>query len=134
MNYTEEDAGRIEACSHCSARLTLPSLPESQRAARQKVHRGWGWWSLVKFLGALIAIAGFVWMLVLVSTVLMSSGTSSAWGVAGIAAIPGFIVMLVGRVLFALGRNAAIHFICSNCGKSVRKDTQVCPGCGSALS
>ena len=133
INYTEEDAGHIEACPHCAARLTLPASG-TKFATRQRVRRGGVGWALLKVVGLLIFIASLVWMLLLVSTVLMSSATPNAWAVAGFASLPALFGMVVGYLLIALARKAGVSFVCSNCGKPIRKSATVCISCGASIS
>ena len=132
INYREQDAGTIEACPHCSARLTLPAS-DTNVAARQRVRRG-PIGALLKIVGLLLLIASFIWFLLLVSTVLMSNATKNAWAVATFASLPAWGGMLVGYVLFALGRKAGIGLVCSKCGNPIGKNATVCVACGADIS
>jgi hypothetical protein len=133
INYTEEDSGHIEACPHCSARLTLPAtgIPV---ATRQQVRRGGAAWVLLKFVGLLILIASFVWLLLLVSPILMGNATANAWAVAGYASLPALLGIVAGYVVLTLARKAGVRFVCSNCGKPIKKKATVCAGCGVGIS
>jgi DNA-directed RNA polymerase subunit RPC12/RpoP len=130
ITYTEEDAGRIEACPHCSGRLTLPSL-EANVATRQRNRRGGALWAFVKIFGLLVLIASFGWLLLLVSTILMSHSTANAWSVAGFASIPAVLGMVLGLMVFVLGRKAGVAYVCSRCGNPVRGTATTCPSCGA---
>ena len=66
INYTDEDADRIEACPHCSARLTLPSSV-ANIAMPRPVRRVGVVWTLVKVVGLLLLIASLIWILLLMS-------------------------------------------------------------------
>jgi predicted amidophosphoribosyltransferase len=133
INYREQDAGTIEACPHCSARLTFPASGTNV-ATRQAIRRGGALWALLKVVGLLILIASFVWLLLLVSTILMSNATTNAWAVAAFASLPAVLGMVGGYVLFTLARKAGVQFVCSNCEKPIRKNASVCAGCGAAIS
>jgi hypothetical protein len=133
INYTDADAGGIEACPHCSARLTLPSSSVNIMR-RQQVRRGGALWWLAKAVGLLIAIASFVWLLLLLSTILMTNAKPNAWAVAAFASLPALFGMLVGVALFAFARRRGVGFVCSNCGQPLRKNSAVCVGCGAVIS
>jgi hypothetical protein len=88
----------------------------------------------VKVLGLLIAIASFGWLLLLLSTILMSNAKPNAWAVAAYASLPALFGMLVGFALFTFARRRGVGFVCSNCGQPLGKNAAVCVGCGAAIS
>jgi predicted amidophosphoribosyltransferase len=132
INYTDEDAGRIEACPHCSERLTLPAS-EDNVATRQRVLRSSAAWTLVKVLGVLILIVSSGWLLLLLSTILTNNATANTWSVAAFASIPAVLGMVFGAALFTFARKAGIGFVCSRCGKPTRANAEVCANCGAVF-
>ena len=78
-------------------------------------------------------LGSFVWLPLLVSTILMSNATANAWSVAAFASIPAVFGMIVGAAVFALARKAGIRFVCSKCGKPVKADAAVCANCAAVF-
>jgi hypothetical protein len=132
MNYSDGDAGRIEACPHCAAGVTLPSSTNVVVATLQ-IRRG-GAGRAVKFVGVLIFIASFLWCLLLVSTVLTNRTTANALAVAAFASIPSVLGMILGAALVALSRRIGVHFVCSNCGMPMTGNGAVCAKCGATFA
>ena len=132
INYTQEDAGKIEACPHCATRLTLPS-PTVLTATWQPARRR-GPSKLVRLVGLAVLFASFVWLLLLVSTALRQGITAQSLSVAAFASLPAMLGMILGAGIIGLARNAGRRFVCSNCGNAVRRDAAVCGSCGAALA
>jgi hypothetical protein len=99
INYTEADASHVEACPHCSARLTLPSS-ETNFAVRETARRSRALWTFVKVLGVLLLLGSFGWLLLLLSTIFTSNATANAWSVAAVASIPALLGMIFGAAMF----------------------------------
>ena len=133
INYRAEEAGTIEACPHCAARLTLPASADAGVATIRTTRRG-GLWTLARILGGLIFVASFAWLLLLVFTGLAKDTSVNRVQVVAFASIPAVLGMLVGAALSALGRRGGIAFVCSNCGKPVARTAGVCANCGAAFA
>jgi predicted amidophosphoribosyltransferase len=132
ITYTAQDAGQVDACPHCSALLTFPALTQPVAATRQKINRGWGWWSLLKLLGVAIVVPSAIWFFVALSIVWIHRDTNLSGAL--LAAVPAAVAMAFGAVLFKVGKKSGTGFICSNCGNSVGSNARLCPGCGLPLS
>jgi hypothetical protein len=132
--YDADDAGSIIDCPGCGERLRLPAQSDERRANRIQQGRGFGWWSAVKLVCALLFLLPGVGGVLFFGSMFVTGGyPGSTLAFAMMLGLGSLVWFLVGAFLYHWAERARTQWVCSDCGNVVARYSRLCPSCKASL-
>jgi DNA-directed RNA polymerase subunit RPC12/RpoP len=134
IEYDLSDAGAVIDCPGCGSRLQLPAQSDERRASRIQQGRGFGWWSAVKLVCALLfLLPGFCGVLFFGSMFVTGGYPGSTLAFAMMLGLGSLVWFMIGGFLYHWAERARTQWVCSDCGNPVARYSRLCPTCHAHL-